>query len=48
MADFWVSMMDPDATMMNSKGEDTRLGYHTLCGGRGKGAHHLSRLGDSV
>src|SRR5713226_4305766 len=29
MADFWVSMMDPDATMMNSKGVDTRLGDHT-------------------
>ncbi len=31
MADFWVSTTDPDATMMNSKGEGTRLGYHTLC-----------------
>ncbi len=29
MADFWVSTTDPDATMMNSKGEGTRLGYHT-------------------
>src|SRR5258706_94260 len=28
-ADFWVSTTDPDATMMNSKGEGTRLGYHT-------------------
>jgi len=29
MADFWVSTTDPDATMMNCKGEGTRLGYHT-------------------
>ncbi len=29
MADFWVSTTDPDATLMNSKGEGTRLGYHT-------------------
>jgi transposase len=29
MADFWVSTTDPDATMMNSKGEGTQLGYHT-------------------
>jgi Transposase DDE domain len=29
MADYWLSTTDPDATMMNSKGEGTRLGYHT-------------------
>ncbi len=47
MADFWVSTTDPDATMMNSKGEGARLGYHALCGRRGQGAHHHGRLGDS-
>lgn len=39
MADFWVSTTDPDATMMNSKGEGTRLGYHThyvVDGGRAR------------
>jgi transposase len=39
MADFWVSTTDPDATMMNSKGEGTRLGYHThyvLDGGKAR------------
>jgi hypothetical protein len=29
MADWWVSTTDPDATMMNSKGGGTQLGYHT-------------------
>jgi transposase len=29
MADVWVSTTDPDATMMQSKGGGTQLGYHT-------------------